>query len=48
MKQVFREYGGMMIAACATGTFIVLIGNVLLAQGGLLAQLINLCCNGGI
>lgn len=48
MKQVFREYGGMMIAACATGAFIVLIGNVLLAQGGLLAQLINLFGNGGI
>lgn len=42
MKELFRQYGGMLIAAAATSTFIVLIGSILLAQGGMLSKVIEL------
>ena len=42
MKEVFRQYGGVLIAAAATSAFLVLMGNIVLAQGGMLAQLINI------
>ena len=48
MKAVFREYGGMLIASAATCTFLVLIGNIFLAQDGLLSKLIMAWGNGGI
>ena len=41
MKEVFRQYGGVLIAAAATSAFLVLMGNIVLAQGGMLAQLIR-------
>ena len=37
MKEVFRQYGGVLIAAAATSAFLVLMGNIVLAQGGMLA-----------
>ena len=44
MKEVFRQYGGVLIAAAATSAFLVLMGN----QGGMLAQLINIWGNSAI
>lgn len=38
MKEVFRQYGGVLIAAAATSAFLVLMGNIVLAQGGMLAH----------
>lgn len=48
MKEVFRQYGGVLIAAVATSAFLVLMGNIVLAQGGMLAQLINIWGNSAI
>lgn len=48
MKEVFRQYGGVLIAAAATSAFLVLMGNIVLAQGGMLAQLINIWGNSAI
>ena len=48
MKAVFREYGGMLIASAATCAVLVLIGNIFLAQDGLLSKLIMAWGNGGI
>ena len=47
MKEVFRQYGGVLIAAAASA-FLVLMGNIVLAQGGMLAQLINIWGNSAI
>lgn len=48
MKEVFRQYGGVLIAAKYTSAFLVLMGNIVLAQGGMLAQLINIWGNSAI
>lgn len=48
MKEVFRQYGGVLIAAAATSAFLVLMGDIVLAQGGMLAQLINIWGNSAI
>ncbi len=48
MKEIFRQYGGIMIAACATAAFLVLMGNIFMAQGGMLARMISVWGNGGI
>ena len=48
LKEVFRQYGGVLIAAAATSAFLVLMGNIVLAQGGMLAQLINIWGNSAI
>lgn len=48
MRELFRQYGGMLIAAAATSTFIVLIGSILLAQGGMLSKVIELWGNSPI
>ena len=39
---------GVLIAAAATSAFLVLMGNIVLAQGGMLAQLINIWGNSAI
>lgn len=31
MKEVFRQYGGVLIAAAVTSAFLVLMGNIVLA-----------------
>lgn len=38
----------VLIAAAATSAFLVLMGNIVLAQGGMLAQLINIWGNSAI
>lgn len=48
MKEVFRQYGGVLIAAAATSAFLVLMGNIVLAQGGMLARLIDIWGNSAI
>ena len=48
MKELFRQYGGMLTAAATTSTFIVLIGSILLAQGGMLSKVIELWGNSPI
>lgn len=47
MKEIFRQYGGMLISAGATGAFLVLMGNIILSNSGMLANLINIWGNGG-
>ena len=42
------RYGGVLIAAATTSAFLVLMGNIVLAQGGMLAQLINIWGNSAI
>lgn len=39
MKEVFRQYGGVLIAAAATSAFLVLMGNIVLAQEACLRSL---------
>ena len=46
--KVREQYGGVLIAAAATSAFLVLMGNIVLAQGGMLAQLINIWGNSAI
>lgn len=48
MKEIFRQYGGIMIAACATGAFLVLMGSIFLSQGGMLSRMIEVWGNNAI
>ena len=48
MKEVFRQYGGVLMIFGSRIKFLVLMGNIVLAQGGMLAQLINIWGNSAI
>lgn len=47
MKEIFEEYGGMMLAAAGTAALLLILRESMLSADGLLAQMISLWGNGG-
>ncbi len=48
MKEVFREYGGMIVAAMSTTSFLIIMGCIFFSQGGVFCRMISLWGNSGI
>ena len=48
MKEIFKEYGSMVISIVTTVVFLVIIGRIFLAKEGLMSMMIYLWCTGAI